>query len=147
MQYYKLDSLFQESHNISLVFTQDSINFPNFISYYNAQLKEIEDILKFNHKEKLNVISSKHLKKLGMAIKKSNLYDNTIQQLGAKECIKSLDFSQWLKDKNLVTVPKAINKILIENMIIDKNLTNYHQYPHIEYLPINIRCNIFPHSR
>lgn len=142
IEYYKMQDILENTSIIRLTLYQKTTTFPTLIRYYNRQEGTIADVLKYDRKKDLRNISLAHFKKLAKLIKNSNIYNDALKIFSDnKNCNFTLDFSYWEKDSGLRTVPKAVNKYIVEmDGVLKKEDINFEEYPNIEYFPIRVEC-------
>ncbi len=141
INHFKLEKYLKKLHLIKMTFLQGTTPFPNFVRYFNMQPKRINNMFVYTSVNKLKKISKNYHKKLAKTIENSKLYGDAINKLAIKNCIAYLDFSYWEEDKDIRTVPKTINRYIVEmDSVIDKKNINFDEYPAIDYLPVRIKC-------
>ena len=141
LDYYNLQTILKKSTNIRIIFFKKITTFPFFVRYFNKLPSNSIDILNYDMTESLKNISRKHLQNLEMLVRNSNLYSEELKKMNYRNCYFALDFSYWKRDKDLQTVPKSIDKFIVEsNGVIKKENINFKRYPHIEYLPVIVNC-------
>ena len=141
IKHFHLERQLQKSDIIKVSTFQGIVAFPNFVKYFNKQPKEVKKIFTYSSTDSFKEVSNSYHRKLAKLIKDSNLYIDKIESLAIKNCTAKVDFSYWMKDKTLYTVPKSIMKYhIIAYKVINANDINFASYPDIPYLPVKIKC-------
>jgi len=141
LDYYRLQKILEQSNVIKITFLKNTTTFPFLVRYFNKLPLDAINIFNYDMKLDIKDISKKYLQELVILVKDSKLYSEELEKMNYRSCNFSLDFSYWYNDKGLQTVPKTIDKYIIEmDSVLEKENVHFQYYPHVEYLPVSVQC-------